>query len=90
VSAADLPHPRLRPSYRVDVAWLWWLLAPVASTGVGALVLAARSSRPAGSGRRAMTEHQRLLAALAGQHPAEPEPGTIRLLTEDRSGSVAG
>jgi hypothetical protein len=53
------------------MAWLWWLLAPVASTGVGAVVIWWRG--PTGAGRRlrrtdAVTEHQALLRALA-QHP---------------------
>jgi hypothetical protein len=53
------------------MAWLWWLLAPVASTGLGAVVIWWRN--PAGDARRlrgadAVTEHQALLRALA-QHP---------------------
>jgi len=52
------------------MAWVWWLLAPVASTGVGAGVIWWRT--PAVAGRRlrrsdAVSEHQALLRALAQQ-----------------------
>jgi hypothetical protein len=65
------------------MAWLWWLLAPVASTGVGAVVIWWRN--PAGPERRlrradAVTEHQALLRALA-QHPpvgATRRAGTLQ------------
>jgi hypothetical protein len=68
------------------MAWLWWLLAPVASTGVGAVAIWWRN--PAGAGRRlhrtdAVTEHQALLRALA-QRPASgatPRSGTPRTAT---------
>jgi hypothetical protein len=50
------------------MAWVWWLLAPVASTALGAIVIWWRT--PTETGRRlrradAISEHQALLRALA-------------------------
>jgi hypothetical protein len=50
------------------MAWVWWLLAPVASTVLGAIVIWWRT--PTETGRRlhradAISEHQALLRALA-------------------------
>jgi hypothetical protein len=55
------------------MAWVWWLLAPVASTAVGAIVIWWRT--PTEASRRlhradAISEHQALLRALAQQPPA--------------------
>jgi len=59
------------------MAWLWWLLAPVASTGLGAVVIWWRG--PTGASRRlrrtdAVTEHQALLKALSQQPPVGALP----------------
>ncbi len=61
------------------MAWMWWLLAPVASTAVGAAVIWWRT--PAEGGRRfrradAMSEHQALMRALARQQPPSAAAGT--------------
>jgi hypothetical protein len=63
------------------MAWVLWLLAPVASTVLGAIVIWWRN--PAGTGRRwqstdAISEHQALLRALARTSPA----GSGRPVTE--------
>ncbi|MBV9820894.1 MAG: hypothetical protein JO144_01520 [Actinobacteria bacterium] len=55
------------------MAWLWWLLAPVLSTGVGAIAIWWRSANEAGHRFRRpdpVSEHQALLRALAEQPPA--------------------
>ncbi|HJQ00867.1 MAG TPA: hypothetical protein VJ851_04650 [Jatrophihabitans sp.] len=67
------------------MAWLWWLLAPVASTGVGAGLLCWRSWREPGSSSRpsrAMREHRAVLQALSRSQPADaaPVPVTMRVL----------
>jgi hypothetical protein len=59
------------------MAWMWWLLAPVASTALGAIVIWWRM--PTESGRRlrrtdAISEHQALLRALAQEPPAGISP----------------
>jgi hypothetical protein len=59
------------------MAWVWWLLAPVASTALGAIVIWWRD--PSGTGRRlrrddAISEHQALLRALAQQPPVGARP----------------
>ena len=59
------------------MAWMWWLLAPVASTGLGAVVIWWRT--PVQTGRRlrrmdAMSEHQALLRALERRSPALSPP----------------
>jgi hypothetical protein len=70
------------------MAWMWWLLAPVASTGLGAAVIWWRT--PTGAGRRfrrtdAMSEHQALLRALAQPPSADPPPVTMRVLVAEQS-----
>jgi hypothetical protein len=55
------------------MAWLWWLLAPVASTGLGAVAIWWRT--PTETGRRLrrpdpVSEHRALLRALAQQPSA--------------------
>lgn len=65
------------------MAWIWWLLAPVASTVIGAGLLYWRSRREPGSFNRASTamrDHQAVLRALAGKHPADPLPVTMLLI----------
>ncbi len=65
------------------MAWLWWLLAPVASTVAGALVLSARAHREARySDERTdpMVRHQQLLSALQRTEPATDLPATMILL----------
>jgi hypothetical protein len=55
------------------MAWVWWLLAPVASTALGAVVIWWRTPTEAGRRLRradAISEHQALLRALAQQPPA--------------------
>jgi hypothetical protein len=75
------------------MAWLWWLLAPLVSTVLGASVLLARASREPGTSGRArdaMGEHRRLMAALG--EPSEPAPLTMRVLPyeDDRSALSQG
>jgi hypothetical protein len=55
------------------MAWVLWLLAPVASTALGAIVIWWRT--PTETGRRlrradAISEHQALLRALEQQSPS--------------------
>jgi hypothetical protein len=57
------------------MAWMWWLLAPVASTLLGALWLW-RPTLPAGARRRwraaaPIAEHRRFLDALPGADRAD-------------------
>jgi len=65
------------------MAWVWWLLAPVASTALGAIVIWWRT--PTESGHRlrqadAIAEHQALLRALARQAPvASSQSGTTQV-----------
>lgn len=69
--------------YRVGMAWMWWLLAPVASTFAGAGLLWWRSWREPGSSSRpsaAMREHQAVLQTLARLQPADAPPVTMRVL----------
>ncbi|HST49517.1 hypothetical protein [Jatrophihabitans sp.] len=54
------------------MAWLWWLLAPVVSTALGAVAIWWRAAGETGRRfRRAdpVSEHQALLRALAQQPP---------------------
>ncbi|HEU5271418.1 MAG TPA: hypothetical protein VFU36_15940 [Jatrophihabitans sp.] len=56
------------------MAWLWWLLAPVASTLLGGLVLTVRAAAEPGHRLRRlrkdpMAEHRALLDALARHAP---------------------
>jgi DNA-binding FadR family transcriptional regulator len=74
------------------MAWLWWLLAPVASTLLGGLVLMLRAA--AEPGRRAarrrtdpVAEHRALLAALARHHPEAGEPASVRVLGDGEGAS---
>lgn len=69
------------------MAWLWWLLAPVAVSVVGAIVLwwwgtgAPRSS--VWTRNSVMTEHQALLSALTrhvAEDPRYSEPVNLLLL----------
>jgi hypothetical protein len=58
------------------MAWMWWLLAPVLSTALGASVVWWRGRRAigmAGPGQ-AMAQHQQLIRALEQGHPAAEEP----------------
>jgi hypothetical protein len=62
---------------------MWWLLAPVASTALGAGLLHWRSRREPGSSSRASTamrDHQAVLQALARKQPADPLPVTMLLI----------
>jgi len=72
------------------MAWLWWLLAPVASTLLGGLVLALRAGSTAGRRvrRDSIAEHRALLAALAHNQPDEPPPATMLVLDSDHSASA--
>jgi hypothetical protein len=65
------------------MAWMWWLLAPVASTALGAALLWWRSRREPGSASRAgtaMREHQAVLRALSRLQPDDPPPATMLLI----------
>ncbi|MDQ2838472.1 MAG: hypothetical protein M3Y89_13835 [Actinomycetota bacterium] len=65
------------------MAWMWWLLAPVVSTVIGATLLWWRARREIGAPGRvrdAMSEHRSMLAALPQPRADEPVPVTIRLL----------
>jgi hypothetical protein len=68
------------------MAWVWWLLAPVASTALGAIVIWWRSSTGTGHRlRRAdpIAEHQALLRAL------EHEPRALLGLPVTAAGVAA-
>jgi hypothetical protein len=59
------------------MAWLWWLLAPVVSTALGAVAIWWRAAGE--NGRRfrrpdPVAEHQALLRALAQQPAMPPAP----------------
>lgn len=66
------------------MTWLWWLLAPVASTCLGGLLISWRARQQRGarsvSGPQAMAEHRALLQALAAGHAAATAPSTMQLL----------
>jgi hypothetical protein len=65
------------------MAWMWWLLAPVASTLTGAALLWWRSWLEPGSPSRssaAMREHQAVLQTLSRLQPADTMPVTMRVL----------
>lgn len=74
------------------MAWLWWLLAPLASTVVGGFVLMLRGRGDLSrSGRRdPIADHRALLAALPQPKAGEPEPVTMLVLDPDHSGSTLG
>jgi hypothetical protein len=73
------------------MAWMWWLLAPIASTGLGAAVIWWRAPTENGGRLRrtnAMSEHQALLRALAQQPSADaPPPVTMRVLAAEHPAS---
>jgi hypothetical protein len=78
------------------MAWVWWLLAPAASTAAGAWLFWLRgqydiSSRR--SRRSGIEEHQALLRALPGGHDVANPPVTILVLSgvdaSDPTGSAA-
>lgn len=87
------------------MAWLWWLLAPIVASVVGAIALWLRGLRQQRSTLwqpgSAMADHHALLAAL-GQNEAkrrtaagttEPaEPVNIRLLStaSENAGVISG
>lgn len=93
------------PTYSVDMAWLWWLLAPLVASVVGAIALWLRGLRQQRSMRwqpgSAMADHHALLVAL-GQNEAklrtaagtgEPgEPVNIRVLStaSENAGIISG
>jgi hypothetical protein len=78
------------------MAWVWWLLAPVASTAVGAVVIWWRAQGGVGKrlrGSDPVAEHQALLRALAhgplahgplAHGPTDEVPATMRVLTSER------
>jgi hypothetical protein len=65
------------------MAWMWWLLAPMGSTALGALVLWLRTLALAQPGRwrrvGAIGEHHRLLDAL-GPTTSAAEPSNVLLV----------
>jgi len=73
------------------MAWVWWLLAPVASTVLGAIVIWWRT--PTETARRlrradAISEHQALLRALAQEQPSRVKPAAAtQLAAADHPGS---
>ena len=70
-------------AYGNRMAWIWWLLAPLASTLAGSGALCWRAAREPGSARSRrdpMRQHQRLLQSLAAAHPNNPEPVTMLVL----------
>lgn len=77
------------------MAWMVWLLAPVAVTGVGAIALWTRGIREFRSAQlrpgNAIAEHRALLLALCPHSPAEELPVNTVLLPApvDRSEPVA-
>jgi hypothetical protein len=80
----------------VDMAWLWWLLAPVASTLLGGLILMLRAAAEPGhrAARRRtdpVAEHRALLAALARHHREAQagEPASVRVLGDGEGASPA-
>ncbi|HEX2903290.1 MAG TPA: hypothetical protein VHO01_07510 [Jatrophihabitans sp.] len=67
------------------MAWLWWLLAPVCSTCVGAVLLAARARREQrqdGRPLQAMQQHRRLIDALAESGVQRGLPAAVLALPE--------
>lgn len=68
------------------MAWVWWLLAPIVSTAVGAAVIWWRVPAEAGKrlgGTDSIAEHQALLRALATGPAPEELPVTMRVLTPE-------
>jgi len=79
------------------MAWLWWLLAPLASTvvGVGLLALRARAEVQYRAARQdPIAGHRRLLAALEPAGASAELPVTMRVLPAEtplgNGGPVAG
>ena len=77
------------------MAWMWWLLAPVATTVGGAMLLwwraLAEDRARSGMGRDSISEHHALLSALSHGHPDEALPDTLIVLTAPAAkGTVAG
>lgn len=71
------------------MAWLWWLLAPVLATILGAVLLWWRGRREAGvSHSDPIAEHQALLAALASGRDEPPLPVNMTVMAP-RSGAPA-
>jgi len=84
------------------MAWVWWLLAPVASTLLGGLVLTIRAAAEPGQRLRRfrddpMADHRALLAALAMHgpqgtcHSPDPDldsPVSVRVLDGDHVASL--
>jgi L-aminopeptidase/D-esterase-like protein len=70
------------------MAWLWWLLAPALTTGVGATVMGLSGGLIRPSARRTSDEsiaaHRAVLAALSHGHGQDPCPVTV-LVSEDRT-----
>ena len=69
------------------MAWLWWLLAPVVSTALGAVAIWWRAAGETGHRFRRpdpVSEHQALLRALAQQPSlvAAPRAGSPALATD--------
>ena len=64
------------------MAWLWWLLAPSATTVLGAWLFWLRDQRESGSrrGRSGIEEHQALLRALPAGGNLGEIPATMILL----------
>jgi hypothetical protein len=71
--------------YIVAMAWILWLLGPVCTTVVGALLIWWRGRREHGAAERrswsSMAEHRALLEALRQGRPDDPMPVNIVVLT---------
>jgi hypothetical protein len=68
------------------MAWVWWLLAPVASTVIGTAVIWWRAPATAGKrlgGPDPIAEHQALLRVLAQGAAADEVPVTMRVLSPE-------
>ena len=66
------------------MAWLLWLLAPLASTALGANLLWARARRERRAGAiTGIEQHHRLLKTLSDSCATQqPEPANLTMLTE--------
>lgn len=74
------------------MAWLWWLLAPLAITVLGVLMIGARArheGRRGGAGLDAMTQHRRLVQALTALNPPAETPVTMLVLDPDHKKSAS-
>jgi hypothetical protein len=67
------------------MAWIWWLLAPVASTVLGVSVLWWLGRREPGRVNRgnAMQQHRALLDALPQPRLGDPIPVTMQVHAAD-------